>query len=60
MDKVQTRYRLGTDYRQRKTNSTGHLLHRNRLLEHVIEGKIGIRIKLTGNEEEEISSYWMI
>jgi hypothetical protein len=34
-------------------------LRRNCLLKHVIEGKIEGGIKVTGNEEEDVSSYWM-
>jgi hypothetical protein len=34
-------------------------LRRNGLLIHVIEGKIEGRIKVTLDEEEEVSSYWM-
>jgi hypothetical protein len=30
------------------------------LLKHVIEGKIDGRIEVTGDEEEDVSSYWMI
>jgi hypothetical protein len=34
-------------------------LRRNCLLKHVIEGKIEGRIKVTEDEEEDVSSYWM-
>jgi uncharacterized FAD-dependent dehydrogenase len=33
---------------RRKANWIGHFLRRNCLLEHVIEGKIGVRIEVTG------------
>jgi hypothetical protein len=39
---------------RRKANWTGHILRRNCLLKHVIEGRIEGR-----EEEEDISSYWM-
>jgi hypothetical protein len=35
------------------------MLHKNFLLKHVIEGKIEGRIELTGDEQEDVSSYWM-
>jgi hypothetical protein len=38
------------------TNWTGHILRRNRLLKHVIEGKLRGKYR---NEEEGVSSYWM-
>jgi hypothetical protein len=31
-----------------KANWIGHILHRNCLLKHVIEGKLGGRIEITG------------
>jgi hypothetical protein len=31
-----------------KTNCTGYILHRNYLLNHVIEGKLGGRTEVTG------------
>jgi hypothetical protein len=34
--------------KRRKANWIGHILRRNCLLKHVIEGKIGGRIKMTG------------
>jgi hypothetical protein len=34
--------------KRRKANWIGHILHRNCLLKHVIEEKIGVRIKVTG------------
>ena len=30
------------------------------LLKHVIEGKMEGRMEVKGNEEEDVSSYWMI
>jgi hypothetical protein len=35
-------------------------LCRNYLLQQVIEGKINVGIDVTGNEEEDVGSYWMI
>ena len=35
------------EIRKRKTNSTGHILHRNCLLQQVIEGKIKGQIEVT-------------
>jgi hypothetical protein len=34
-------------------------LLRNCLLKHIIEGQIEERKKVTENEEEDVSSYWM-
>jgi hypothetical protein len=31
----------------------------NCLLKHIIEGKVGGRIEVTGDEEKDVSSYWM-
>jgi len=45
--------------RERKTNSIGHKLHRNCLL-NVIEGKIYGRIELARDAKEDISSYWIM
>jgi hypothetical protein len=36
--------------KRRKANWIGHILHRNCLLKHVIEGKIEGRIKMTGRQ----------
>ena len=33
---------------KRKANSTGHILHRNCLLKHIIEGKMDERIEMAG------------
>jgi hypothetical protein len=48
-------------YKIKRTRATwiGHILRRNCLLKHVIEGKIEERIEVTKNEEEDISTYWM-
>jgi len=35
---------------ERKTNWIGHILHRNCLLKHIIEGKIQARIEVTGRQ----------
>jgi hypothetical protein len=40
---------------RKKINWIGHILHRNCLLKHVNEGKI----EGTGDEDENVSSYWM-
>jgi hypothetical protein len=44
---------------KRKANWKGHILRRNCLLRKVIEGKIKGGIEVTGNEEEDVESYWM-
>jgi hypothetical protein len=41
------------EIRKRKANWIGHILHRNCLLQQVIEGKI------QEDEEEDVGSYWM-
>jgi hypothetical protein len=43
--------------KRRKANWIGHILRKNCLLKHVIEGKI--EQKLQEDEEEDVSSYWM-
>ena len=43
--------------KRRKAIWIGHILHRNCLLKHIIEGKIEGRIE---DKEEDVSSYWMI
>jgi hypothetical protein len=35
---------------RRKTNCTGHILHRNCLLKHIVEGKIEGRIEMMGRQ----------
>jgi hypothetical protein len=42
-----------------QANWIGHILRRNCLLKHVIEGKLEGRIEMTGDEGEDVSSYWM-
>jgi hypothetical protein len=37
----------------------GHGLKRNSPPKHVIEGKIGVRIKVAEDEKGELSSYWI-
>jgi len=44
--------------KRRKANWIGHILRRNCLLKHFIEGKIQERIG-RGGVEEDVSSYWM-
>jgi hypothetical protein len=41
--------------KRRKSNWIGHILRGNCLLKHVIERKV----KGRGDEEEDLSSYWM-
>jgi hypothetical protein len=43
----------------RKANWIGHILRRNCLLKHDIEGKREGRIDVTGSLGEDVSSYWM-
>jgi hypothetical protein len=45
--------------KRRKANWIGHILRRNCLLKHVIEGKLEGRIEMREDEEEDVSSYWM-
>jgi hypothetical protein len=40
----------------RRTKPTGHMLHRDCLLKHVIGGKIEVILYA----EEEVSSYWKV
>jgi hypothetical protein len=44
---------------KRKANWIGHILCRNCLLRQVIEGKIKGGIEVTGDEEEDVGSYWI-
>jgi len=56
--------------RRRKANWNGHILRRNCLLKHVIEGKIGRKIKVTGgrgricrqlpDDRNEKRRYWKL
>jgi hypothetical protein len=56
--------------RRRKANWIGHILHRNCLLKHVIEGKLEGRIEMTGrrgrrrkqllDDLKEKRSYWKL
>jgi hypothetical protein len=36
-----------------------YILHRNCLLQQVIEGKIKGEIEVTGKKEEDVGSYWI-
>jgi hypothetical protein len=36
--------------KRRKANWIGHILHRNCLLKHVIEGKLEVRIEMSGRQ----------
>jgi hypothetical protein len=45
--------------KRRKANWIGHILRRNCLLKHVIEGKLEGRKEVTEDEEEHVSSCWM-
>jgi hypothetical protein len=45
--------------KRRKANWIGHILRKNFLLKHVIEGKLEGRIEKMGRQEESVSSYWM-
>jgi hypothetical protein len=45
--------------KRRKVNWYGHILHRNCLLKHIIEGKIEGRIEVMEDQEEGVRSYWM-
>jgi hypothetical protein len=44
---------------RRKANCIGRILNRKGLLKHVIEGKTGGKVKVTEEEEEYVSRYWM-
>jgi hypothetical protein len=46
---------MGYTIKRRKVKGLGNILHRNCLLKHVIEEKIG----RTEDEEEDVSSYWI-
>jgi hypothetical protein len=45
--------------KRRKASRIGHILHRNCLLKHVIEGEREGRNKRHEDEEEDVSSCWM-
>jgi hypothetical protein len=45
--------------KRRKANWIGHVLSRNCLLKHIIEGKLW-RVEVTGRMAEDVSSYWII
>jgi hypothetical protein len=40
--------------KKRKANRIGHIMRRNCLLEHVIEGKIEGRIEVTGRRSQQL------
>jgi hypothetical protein len=44
--------------KSRKDNRIGHILRRNCLLKHIIEGKIEGRLGETEDNEQDVSSYW--
>jgi hypothetical protein len=55
--------------KRRKTNWIGHILHRNCLLKHIIEGKVEGRIEVTGrpgrrckplDDLKETRGYWKL
>jgi hypothetical protein len=45
--------------KRKKANWIGHMLRRNCLLKHVIEGKIEGRIEVTGRRGRRLGSYCM-
>jgi hypothetical protein len=45
--------------KRRRADWIGHILRRNCLLKHVIEGKLEGRIEMMEDEEEGVHSYWM-
>jgi hypothetical protein len=45
--------------KRRKANWIGHILRRNCLLKHVIEGKLVGRLERREDEGEDVRSYWM-
>jgi hypothetical protein len=47
------------EIRKRKANWIGHILHRNCLLQRVIEGKIQGGIEVTGRRRKDLGIYWM-
>jgi hypothetical protein len=44
---------------RRKANWIGHILRRNFILKHIIEGSTEGGIKWREDKEEEVSSYWI-
>ena len=56
LHKVRYRKKLHT-VKRRKANWFGHILHRDYLLKHVIEGKIEERMEMMEDEEEGVSNY---
>jgi hypothetical protein len=44
--------------KRRKANWIGHILRRNCLLKHMIEGKLEGRIEVMGRRGRYVSSYW--
>jgi hypothetical protein len=44
---------------KRKANWIGQTLHRNCLLQQIIEGQIQGGTEVTEDEEEDVESYWM-
>ena len=58
LHRVKYRRRLHT-VKMRKANWIGHILCRNCLLKHAIEGEIEGRMEMKEDEEEDVSSYYM-
>jgi hypothetical protein len=44
--------------KRRQANWISHILRRNCLVKHVIEGKIEGSVEVTEDAEEDVSSYW--
>jgi hypothetical protein len=45
--------------KRRKANWIGHILHRNCLINHVIEGKMEGRTEVTGRKRKLLLDEWM-
>jgi len=48
------------NYKRNKTKWAGNILRRNCFLKRVIDGMIKAKIKGQEDEEDDVSSYWMI
>ena len=57
--KSQGRQKYPANSKRRKANWIGHILHRNCLLKHVIDGEMEGIDKRQEDEKEDVSSCWM-
>jgi uncharacterized protein YajQ (UPF0234 family) len=60
LQRVTEKWNILQTVKSRKANWIGHILCRDCLPKQVIERKKEARIKVTGRQEEDVQSYWMM